>query len=174
LRRGEVLGLQRRHVDPLHGRLSIEQARIVPMDSKPIVGPPKTKAGARSLTVPSNVLPALMDHLERFVAPEADAWLFSTSTGTPLSPRHFDRVWSAARAAAGRPDLHLHDLRHSGLTWAAATGASVADLKHRGGHSTDQAAMRYQHATEDRDQALADALGKMGAEILPLAGVKNG
>jgi integrase len=170
LRRGEVLGLQRRHVDPLHGRLSIEQARIVPMDSKPIIGPPKTAAGTRSLTIPSNVLPALVDHLERFVEPEPTAWLFSTSTGTALSPRHFNRVWAMARSAAGRPDLHLHDLRHSGLTWAAATGASVADLKHRGGHATSQAAMRYQHATEDRDQALADALGKMGAEIVPLTG----
>ena len=33
-----------------------------------------------------------------------------------------------ARLAAGRPDLHLHDLRHTGSTWAAATGASTREL----------------------------------------------
>ena len=105
------------------------------MDSKPIIGPPKTDAGTRSLAIPSNVLPALVDHLERFVGPKPTAWLFSTSTGTALSPRHFNRIWAMARSAAGRPDLHLHDLRHSGLTWAAASGASVAELMRRGGHA---------------------------------------
>jgi integrase len=49
-------------------------------------------------------------------------------------------------------------LRHSGLTWAAASGASVADLMRRGGHASPQAALRYQHSTKDRDRAIADAL----------------
>jgi len=41
----------------------------------------------------------------------------------------------------------------------------------RGGHANPQAALRYQHATEDRDRALAEALGKLAdvAEITPLA-----
>lgn len=51
-----------------------------------------------------------------------------------------------------------HDLRHSGLTWAAASRASVVELMRRGGHANPRAALRYQHATEDRDQAIADAL----------------
>lgn len=165
LRRGEVLALQRRHVDLLHGRITVEQAWVAPMGSKPIIGPPKTEAGARSLAIPTNVLPAVIDHLERFVRAEPTSWLFGTSTGTALSPRNFQRAWSKARRVAGRPDLHLHDLRHSGLTWPAASGASVADLMRRGGHANPRAALRYQHATEDRDQALADALGKLGAEI---------
>jgi hypothetical protein len=72
---------------------------------------------------------------------------------------------------AGRPDLHLHDLRHSGLTWAAATGASTAELMRRGGHANPRAALRYQHATADRDKALADALGALAgqAPVIPFA-----
>ena len=134
-----------------------------------MIGPPKTEAGARTLTIPPNVVPAIMDHLERFVGPEPTAWLFSTSAGLPLSPRNLNRAWDKARRAAGRLDLHLHDLRHSGLTWAAASGASVAELMRRGGHANPQAALRYQHATEDRDRALAEALGKLAevAEITP-------
>jgi len=60
--------------------------------------------------------------------------------------------------AVGRPELHFHDLRHSGLTWAAAVGASVRELMARGGHATPAMALRYQHAVEDRDRAVAEAM----------------
>lgn len=136
-----------------------------------MIGPPKTEAGIRTLSIPPNVLAAVEDHLERFVGSEPTAWLFGTSTGTCLSPRNFNRVWSNARVKVGRTDLHSRDLRHSGLTWAAASGASVAEPMRRGGHANPRAALRYQHATEDRDQAIAAALGQLAqsAEIVPIA-----
>lgn len=48
--------------------------------------------------------------------------------------------------------------------------SSVAELMRRGGHANPQAALHYQHATEDRDRALAESLGKLAdvAEITPL------
>jgi len=56
------------------------------------------------------------------------------------------------------------------LTLAAATGATTAELMHRAGHSSAPAALRYQHATRDRDRILADALELLvkPAEIIPL------
>lgn len=66
-----------------------------------------------------------------------------------------------ARTTIGRPDLRLHDLRHTGLTLAAATGATTAELMHRAGHASAPAALRYQHATQNRDRVLAKALGEM-------------
>ena len=57
-----------------------------------------------------------------------------------------------------RPDLHFHDLRHTGATLAAATGATLADLMARIGHSTPAMALRYQYAVEGRDQQIAAAL----------------
>ena len=79
-------------------------------------------------------------------------------------------TWGAARAKVGRRDLRLHDLRHSGLTWSAATGATVAELMHRAGHASPGAALRYQHATEDRDRVLADALAALAvpARVVPM------
>jgi integrase len=161
LRRGEVLGLQRRDVDLMHGTIRIERSVVKPMDGTTIVGPPKTSAGARSLTVPANVLPVLQDHLGRYVAPQPRAWLFTSESGGPMIPVTLDRVWQRARRKIGRTDLHYHDLRHTGLTWAAASGASVAELMRRGGHASPTAALRYQHATEDRDRAIADALAEL-------------
>ena len=54
--------------------------------------------------------------------------------------------------------LHFHDLRHVGGTLAAAAGASLKEVMARLGHSSTRAAMIYQHATRDRDQAIARAL----------------
>jgi integrase len=133
------------------------------------MGPPKTAAGLRTLTVPAHILPALEAHLDRWVGPEPDAWLFGTSTRTALSPRNFQRMWTDARDAMGRPDLHVHDLRHTGLTWSAGTGATTAELMRRGGHVSARAALRYQHAFKDRDKALADALAALAtSQVVPL------
>jgi len=56
--------------------------------------------------------------------------------------------------------LRLHDLRHTGLTLAAATGATTAELMHRAvirRHLRLSVPARYQN----RDRVLADALGEM-------------
>lgn len=80
----------------------------------------------------------------------------STRTRSGLSA---NVIWSAACAAAGIPDAHFHDLRHTGGTLAATTGATTKELMTRLGHSSTRAAMIYQHATRDRDKAIAQALG---------------
>jgi integrase len=72
--------------------------------------------------------------------------------------------------ACGLPTVRFHDLRHFSLTMAAATGASTKELMRRGGHASPAAALRYQHATEDRDKAIAEALSGMESEaaIVPI------
>ena len=62
-----------------------------------------------------------------------------------------------------------HDLRHTGGTLSAATGASLKELMARLGHSSVRAAMMYQHATRDRDRAIAQALGALVREVRPEA-----
>lgn len=168
LRRGEVLALQRKDVDLVERTLSISQNLTVADGASPSLGPPKTPLGQRVLSIPGNVLPALVDHLDNHVAPHPDAWLFPGPAGGPAHPRTVDHMWSRARRAIGRTDLVFHDLRHTGLTWAATTGASIAEIMRRGGHKSPQAALRYQHATEERDKALADALAALaGGETAP-------
>src|SRR6187399_966855 len=68
--------------------------------------------------------------------------------------------------ARGRPcrwrrGAALHDLRHTGNTLAAATGASTRELMARMGHASPRAALIYQHARSERDCAIAAALGEM-------------
>lgn len=78
-----------------------------------------------------------------------------------MAPSSLYRVFYPARTAAGRPDLSVHDLRHTGAVLAASTGATLAELMARLGHSTPGAALRYQHAADGRDAAIADALSPL-------------
>ena len=176
LRRGEILGLQRRDIDLTRQQLRVDRAVVVHIDGSRALGPPKTEAGRRTVAVPGNVASLLGEHLGKYVRPEPVAWLFASESGEPISARTLSRAWERARLAAGRPDLRLHDLRHSGLTWAAAAGATTAELMHRAGHASPAAALRYQHAAEERDRALADALAELSRahEPRPAYGQKAG
>jgi len=151
-RRGELLGLRRRNVDLLHGTLAVAQIRTLTMAGAMLDKVPKSETGARTIAIPANVLPVLGEHLERFTATDPEAFVLVGEKGGPLRPQVRETAWQRARASIGRPELRLHDLRHSGLTWAAATGASIAELMRRAGHPSPAAALRYQHATDDRDR----------------------
>ena len=54
--------------------------------------------------------------------------------------------------------LVFHDLRHTGNILAASTGASTRELMARMGHASLRAALIYQHASAERDGAIAEAL----------------
>jgi len=155
LRRGEVRGLRRKDVDLERGLLTVEVTRTTAMSGRTIVKEPKTRAGRRSVAIPPNALEALAAHIDAHVGGDADSIVVS---GTD---RHLSVAWSIARTEVGREDLRFHDLRHSGLTWSAPTGASVAELMCRAGHASQAAALRYQHATDERDRAIAEALSRL-------------
>jgi integrase len=122
---------------------------------------PKTDAGRRTIFVPRPVMKSLVRHVEIFAGPEPEALVVVGRGGANLSRDALQGSWERARLAIGGPDLRLHDMRHTGLTLAAATGATTAELMHRAGHASAPAALRYQHATRDRDQRLSDALEGM-------------
>ncbi len=161
LRRGELLGLQRNDIDLMHETIRITRSRNFRRDGSSLTKSPKTASGMRTLAIPTNIMESLTNHLNFFTSTERQALLFTSESGTPLSATSLQRAWSKARLSIGRPDLHLHDLRHTGLTLAAATGATTAELMHRAGHASASASLRYQHATRDRDHVLATALANL-------------
>jgi integrase len=161
LRRGELLGLRRMDIDLKQGVIHIFQSRTFGMDGKPIVKLPKSNAGRRTISVPRPVMNALVRHLETFTALEPEALVIVGREGACLSRDALQGSWERARVAIGRPDLRLHDMRHTGLTLAASTGATTAELMHRAGHASAPAALRYQHASRDRDRRLSEALEGM-------------
>jgi integrase len=143
-----------------YGIVRVERA-VVRTDDGFHVTTPKSDAGIRDVEVPPHLLPAVKDHLARFVGPEREALLFPAQHGGHLAPATLYRRFYTARDTAERPDLRWHDLRHSGAVLAAATGATLAELMGRLGHSTPAAAMRYQHAARGRDREIAKLLSKL-------------
>lgn len=81
--------------------------------------------------------------------------------GGPLREAVWQQEWARARQRIGRPDLHFHDLRRVAATLAAATGARVKEIMYSIGHSSPQAALRYQHATARRDRTIAAGISHL-------------
>lgn len=181
LRFGEVTELRRQDVDLRRGVLRIRRG-VVLVGGERKVTTPKSEAGVRDLPLPPHLVPLVRAHLDAYAQPGPSGLLFpakhgghlsqSTLNGKPARRRiiggrivnESSSGFCRAREAAGRPDLHLHDLRHSGLTWAAQTGATTAEIMAWGGHSTPAAAQRYQHAARDRAKALAAGLSRMAED----------
>jgi len=157
MRYGELAELRRGDVDLEAGVLRIQRG-VTRAGGQTFVGTPKSEAGRRTVSVPPHLLPVLERHLRMHTGAGQDELLFPARRGGHLAPTALQSFWHPARAAAGREDLHFHDLRHTGATLAAAAGGSIADLMARLGHSTPAAAMRYQHSVADRDKAIAEAL----------------
>lgn len=176
LRRGEVLGLRRRDVDSLRSRVRVEQAQVELSNGTVIFAAPKTDAGFRTVHLPAHAMQSLEEHLINYVSAEPDALVFTGRGGVPMRPRTLATAFRSARTLRGLTDVHFHDLRHFALTMAAATGATTKELMRRAGHATPSAALRYQHATEDRDRAIAEALAGLvrGADIVEIARTNRG
>jgi integrase len=173
MRFGELTELRRADVDVKNGIVHIRRA-VARTDSGPEVKDPKSHAGKRDVNIPPHLMPAVRDHLARYTKPAQDALLFPAVHGGHLSPATIRRPFHRAREAAGRPDLRFHDLRHTGAVLAAATGATLAELMARLGHSTVSAAMRYQHAAADRDKVIAAALSELAAgTVTPITAARS-
>ena len=161
LRWGEVSALRRADVDLQTGILIVRATFVERSDGSIELGPPKSRAGRRTVVVPDFITDVLEAHLEAYVPGETDALIFTGPTGRPMRRSNFNKAvaWQAAVTAAGVPQLHFHDLRHTGNTLAAGTpGTSTRDLMERMGHDSMRAALIYQHVTRDADRRIAEAL----------------
>ncbi len=173
LRFGELAALRRTDVDTKNGVIHVRQG-VVRAGGQTIVKDPKTAAGRRDVAVPPHLLQLVREHRLEHADPSPNGLMFPGAEGGHLAPSAFygkaaelardgnvkrsGRGWYRARQAAGRDDLRFHDLRHTGAVLAAQTGATLAELMHRLGHTTAGAAMRYQHAAKERDTEIARRL----------------
>jgi integrase len=167
LRFGEIFELRRRDLDLDKRVIRVRRAVARVAGEKPIVGPPTSTAGVRDVSIPPHLLPEFQRHLADHTGMGARSLLFPGTRGSDrqMAPATLFRWFYRARQAAGRSDLRFHDLRHTGATLAAATGATLSELMARLGHTTVRAAMTYQLAAADRDRVIAEALSAIAQPI---------
>jgi len=165
LRFGEVTALRRSDiVFTEDGRCLIRVDKGVSRTKEGFhVGDPKTEAGRRTPRLPAMFVGDVRRHLLEYAAPGKDGLLFPAK-GDPdnhLATSTFAKVFTVAKKRTGHDRLTFHDLRHTAAVMAAQTGASLADLMERMGHSSPKAAMIYQHAAQGSDDRIAERMNEM-------------
>lgn len=160
LRIGEAVALQRGDFDPGTGTLRIERQHVELAGVGPVETPPKVSS-QRTIHLPTQARELLVTHLRSTTGAATDP-MFRRLDGGQLRALHIQNAFETARKRVGRPEAHVHDLRHAGLTLTAQLGATVAETMRRAGHSSARAALMYQHAAVSRDRDLAARLSELG------------
>jgi integrase len=153
LRWGEATGLYARHLSLTTNPATLRVVQSYQRTDKGQfeIGPPKTKAARRTLSLPANLVAEL---LPLWQARNGGAFLFTSSQGTPVRHSNFyNRVWKPTVKRAGLPDdLRIHDLRHSYASWLIAGGRPLPSIQRRLGHESITTTIdRYGHLLPEVD-----------------------
>jgi integrase len=111
LRWGELAGLRRCDID-LEARTVHVVRQLTEISGRGIeFGPPKSRAGSRTVPIPALIIPVIRWHLSCFAQDGDEGLVFTSPKGLPLRHSLFrQRVWVPALAAAGLTGVHFHDL----------------------------------------------------------------
>ncbi|QWF80683.1 Putative prophage phiRv2 integrase [Amycolatopsis sp. CA-230715] len=164
LRWGEVSALRRCDVAEDGSWVRVSRALVEVPGRGLVIGPPKSRAGVRTLIIPAAIRRDVVMHLETFVKPEQTALLFTGErAGNAVRRPNFSQrtKWTEVVTKMGLKGLHFHDLRHAGNIWASKAGTSTKDLMSRMGHDDMRAALIYQRATSDADKQIAAKLSDL-------------
>jgi integrase len=167
LRAGELAALRLADLDLRRRTPSVRVSRrFYRVAGKLTVDSPKSDQGARIVPLPAFVAAELKRHIKTF-RPDAteDGLVFVTIGGRDVLDG-YSQVMRRGLNQIGRSDARPHDLRHSAMTSAAEHGATLATLMQMAGHSTPEAAQRYQHATLEHSQRVANAINKSSASVV--------
>ncbi|MGW5141843.1 site-specific integrase [Nocardia beijingensis] len=160
LRRGEIIGLAVEDVDLEANEVWVRRNRVELLESAEAFDKdPKTDAGKRPVSIPPHLRPYIREHLDKWAG---KTWMFVGRDGERMRGNAIYQAFVRARDRVG-VTVTFHDLRHTGQSLAALTGANLADLKKRLGHSSNAAASRYLHAIDGRDKEVAAELSKLAA-----------
>jgi integrase len=167
LRWGELAALTRGHIDLAACTVQVASSLTETDSGVLFLGPPKSAASRRTVQLPPLLVPLLRNHLDLYAQPAADGLVFTGPHGALLRRSNFRRrIWLPALAEAGLPDIHFHDLRHTGNILTATAGASLRGLMARMGHASTRAALVYLHDTDDRQRIIATAVSDLAQEKL--------
>lgn len=162
LRFGEVVALRRKNINLLRNTVTVTDT-LVDTHKAWHLGPPKTKAARRTVTLPASVMRELDQHLQTFVSPSDDAFVFTNASGEVIRRSWFrQRVWLKACTSAGLEGVRFHDLRHTFVSLWVSLGRNAKEVSKAAGHASVAFTLdRYGHLYEVDDADLADRLDRL-------------
>jgi integrase len=140
MRLGEILSLRGHDLDFSSGHIIVRDSkngkpRHIPMDS------------------------TVRDLLSGYTPTSCPSHVFPSASGGRLST--VQTAFRNARARAGIPDLHFHDLRHTFASQWMMNGGDLYVLKDILGHKSIVMTQRYAHLSPSFKQAMVDKMEQM-------------
>jgi integrase len=159
LRQGECLGLTVDRVDFLRKQVRVDRQLTGAKAGVPIFGPPKSKAGFRTVPMPEVVASCVAEHLARH-KPGPAGLVFTNTAGNPITRSLCGEMWHRAAPVARIPEwATFHDLRHFYASLLIAKGCSVKAIQKRLGHQSAMETLdTYGHLWPDSDDETCDAV----------------
>ena len=154
------------HTDPELPTIRIVRAWKRVPGSHPVLGPPKTRKGRRTI-IPPAVVPLVLTDL---LTGESTDLVFRAIEGGPIHPGNFrERVWQPALGRAGLSGVRIHDLRHTCASWLIYEGVPLEAIQDYLGHESILTTRKvYGHLQPSMMVALA-AAGERAFSRLRLA-----
>ena len=169
MRRCELAGVRRDLLDLAAGTLEIDVTRVV-VDGKVIESDGKTENAQHVLALDPFTLAVLKAHVEMLDRERKDLGpdyhnygvLFCWPDGRPPHPDTITRRFKQLAAAAGLPEIDLHDVRHSYATAGRDAKIDWKALSQRIGHADVAFTMKQYVQTDlEADRQVANTLAEL-------------
>jgi integrase len=156
MRTGEVTALRVRDVDFSRGVIHVSRSLSPGVHGELVEQSPKSHK-EREVPLTQALRPYAKDAAR---GKQPDDLLFAGPDGGRLTNHNLRRAvnWDKLRVTIGRPDLRIHDLRHTFATILFDAGASAPDVQATLGHSSLQVTERYSRAREGVAQRAGSVL----------------
>ena len=166
LRRGELLGLEWKHIDFNEGTLQVEQVISRGEKGRPVLKEPKSRNSNRIISLPSSVLVELKEFQilwKKDKLKAGDMWeewehefIFCNENGKHFYPTTPTTWWRRFTQKVGVRFIRLHDLRHTSATTLINQNIHAKIISERLGHSDIRITMNtYGHGLRSADQEAA-------------------
>lgn len=170
LRQGEALGLPWSAVDLDVGTLAVRQALQRQRDRGLVIVKPKSRAGRRTITLPTPLLDVLRrQRREQDAEREAagSLWqdngydlVFRTPVGRSIDPATDWKEWQALLREAGVRRARLHGARHTAASLLLAQGVPARVVMEMLGHSQISLTLgTYSHVAPELHREAAERMG---------------
>jgi integrase len=165
LRWSEVAGLRVGRVNFLQRTLTVAEAVTRDAKGRPVLSPPKSTAGSRTLAIPPALADILAEHMTNcgLTLADDDRFFFESRNTTPLRYSNWRRsIWVPAATAAGHPNAGFHDLRRASATALVNQGIDIKTVQVRLGHSDPRLTLEvYAEVVQEAEQQAATILGEL-------------
>jgi integrase len=187
MRRGEILGLNRKNLDLVNKTMRINQTCSHSKGGPFIQLSTKTESSERTIPFPSELIPLLqanLDNLEDKKEKCGDKWtstievdgkmikndlIFTQWNGKPMHPNSIDTWFNKFRANNNLPsELTFHGLRHTNITLLLISGVDVGTVADNAGHAKKSTTLNiYQGSIPATQRAAADKIGTLLGSQVP-------